>query len=482
MIPKRIINTSWDQDSPLTSLLNVSSRGVFGTLQKTASGGSSCPLYKDIKPEKGYSFIHIITTGSGEYYGPNTNADYFNEGPRSFTFTDPAPGIQKTASLSGGLKNYHHTYMQFGGVYRMHRNSKKGFAKEGSVVAEWYNPAMHRGEVIVKLQDDKWGDTLQKIANGEQIAWSMGAGLPEDICSNCGNRASTREQYCICLKYKKLQLDKEGRQIFSINDKPHFHDISEVINPADKIALTLQKVANARGSIRSIGEFVQDSTDGLYLPRSLMYKLASRRELDRLTLIEKLAEIEKEIKTNACEEISALQEALTLSDDEENEVVDEVKDMDPDKLIESLNKKDMMLTPNTFTRILIGKWPSEIDGVVNFEGALKSVFGDILEDGNLKDVLEDSSFTPSGSFPGMSCLNRMEGLSELLSLNPEPVQKRVIKITISPGPARKLDKEGSSAEPSEEARVLAREYAKYQLGFLSGKGDRISPFLVLCRK
>lgn len=30
-----------------------------------------------LKPEKGYTYLHVITTGAGEQYGPNRNGDYW---------------------------------------------------------------------------------------------------------------------------------------------------------------------------------------------------------------------------------------------------------------------------------------------------------------------------------------------------------------------------------------------------------------------
>jgi hypothetical protein len=480
MISKRYITGMDEMAFPGTSILEVSSKGIESAfMQKTAA--KHCPLYKNIKPEKGYSFLHIITTGGGERYGANSNADYYNEVSRPFTFTSPAPGIQKTAQLAGGLKDYHCTYMQFGGVYRQHRNSKKGFQKEGTVVAEWVNPEMHRGEVIVKLEDEKWGEALQKLAKGEQVAWSQGSGVPYDICSNCGHKAKTRAQYCSCLKYNKLELDKEGRQIFAINDMPHFHDISEVTVPADKLALTLQKVAAQRGTYTSLGQFIQESTEGLYIPLSLMHKLASKRELDRLTLLQKLAKVEKEIKVNPLGSAEDVAEAMQLSEEEEKDVVKNVEGISLDKLLAGLDKKNMLLTPNTFIRIVIGKWPQDVDNVKNFPGALQNVFEDMMEDGNLKDVLEDSSFTPCCNFPDTSVSNKLNGLSDLLSLDAEPVRKRVITITIAPKGKGSMSKEAQSGEPTEEAKVLAREYAKYQLAFLARKGDSVSTHLALLR-
>jgi hypothetical protein len=477
MINKQIITATWD-DLPSTFLMNVGSKGVDKCqFQKCAS---SEELTKDVKPEKGYSFVHVISTGSGEFFGANSNADYYNEKGRDYTFCSPCNSMQKTAKLCGGLEEFHCTYMKFGGVYREHKNGRKGFKPDGDVFKEAYNTNRHRGELILKLSNDIWADDLQKIANKEVVSWSIGAGVPYDICSVCGNKAKSRNEYCEHLRYNKLGLDKEGRQICALNDQPHFHDISRVSNPADKIALTLQKVASRNSLL--FGDFVRDATDGLYLPLSLLEKIGTGKEKSRLALIQKLAKLEKELKV--CPKLMEdVGDALTLDNDEEDEVVKSLENEDIKKLFAGLENKNMMLTPNTFIRIVIKKRPESIDNVVNLPGALKTVFNDILNDGSLEDVLNDGSFSSIGSSSDTSLNGKLNELSELLSLDSAPVQHRIIKITVMPKKNKgKIEKESNTGEPSMEAKILAREYAKYQLSFLARSKEENLKLAVLRKR
>ncbi len=68
-----------------------------------------------------------------------------------------------------------------------------------------------------------------------------------------------------------LTLDKTGRQICAINDKPHFHDISEVPKPAERIAFGLRKVASD-GAVLTEEE---EQRVNIWLPLSVMNKIAS---------------------------------------------------------------------------------------------------------------------------------------------------------------------------------------------------------------
>ena len=55
-----------------------------------------------------------------------------------------------------------------------------------------------------------------------------------------------------------------------------------------------------------------------------------------------------------------------------------------------------------------------------------------------------------------------------LSMDDEPIRQRVIRITVSGGRHDDHDKRANDM-PSAEAKVLAREYAKYQLSYLAGR-------------
>ncbi len=462
MIYKRFVLGSFRDELP-AHLLNVGYRGVDkDQFEKLASDETPLP---DIQPEKGHAFIHLITTGAGEWYGPNNNADYFPEGDAKFRF----PENDKTASLEGGLRKYHETYLTYGAPYHHHNNSKKGFKPEGEVVWQCYNEPMHRGEVIIKVAEDLrdkngkpvWADTLEKIANNKPVPFSQGCSVPFDTCSICGNRAETSSQHCLCIKNNPLEFHKSGQQVYMINHQPYFHDISEVTKPADRIALSLQKVASD-----SQLSYMECSPEGGVIPMRLVEKLGTEEQQDRYKLLYKLADLEKKVPMMADEVIEPLSCAHDIEPDVEDEIAGQLKDIPEDVLLDCLNKKNMMLTPRTFTIILLKKQPEEIPGFSNIDDLLKDVFSEVLDNGDPNEVLSDGSYTPvcPGSYPGAR--QKVEQFSGLLGLDPDQVRDRIIKISLEPG-----RKEKTAAEPTREAGLIAKEYAKYQLSFLASKNE-----------
>ena len=71
-----------------------------------------------------------------------------------------------------------------------------------------------------------------------------------DVCSQCGNRAPTRADYCDHAKYAMNQLQPDGTKNYVHNPSPDFFDISRVFRPADRTGYTLKKVAEAMPEIR----------------------------------------------------------------------------------------------------------------------------------------------------------------------------------------------------------------------------------------
>ena len=462
MIFKRFVLGDFDGELP-AHLLKVGSKGVDSEqFQKL----SSAVVMPEIKPEPGHAFIHLITVGAGEHYGANNNADYFPEGDSEWAF----PLNNKTASLKGGLKKYHRTYKDYGGVYHHHRNSRKGFEKQGEVVWECYREPMHRGEVIIRVSEDLrdgdgkpvWEDTLQKLARDELVPFSQGSSVPFDTCSLCGNRAETAKDHCQHIRQDKLAFHKSGRQIFMINHEAYFHDISRVAKPAERIALSLRKVASDGPS------YAECSPEGMVIPVRLVEKLGSRDQQDRFELLCKLSRLEKEVPMMAREVVGPLSGAHCLEPSDEERVTDLLEGIPEDVLINSLKSADCMLTPRTFSIILLKKKPEDVPGFDSVEGLLRDVFTEILEHGNPNEFLSDGSYKPQPCswFPGAD--EKVCELSGLLSLSPDKVEDRVLRVSLKPS----VRIEKRAAEPTAEAGVIAKEYAKYQLSLLaSGKSD-----------
>lgn len=177
-----------------------------------------------------YSYILVNILGAGEYWGANKNGDYFPE----------------SIGEDRGLKRYYKTFEQ-GHVFLNHDNddSQKSI---GKIIYASYNDKMHRAEVLEQIDRDISGaqDILHRIDQGRMPRVSMGCKVPYDVCSICGNKASTRADYCEHLKTQMNKLLPDGRQVYAINEHPRFFDASFVHIEADPSSGVLLKVAKEK--------------------------------------------------------------------------------------------------------------------------------------------------------------------------------------------------------------------------------------------
>lgn len=185
------------------------------------------------KPIKGKTQILLTALGAYEYWSYNSNGDAFPE----------------TALAYSGPEYGHKTFEEHAKIYKYHVN-KDPAAAFGDVILSVYNPRYHRVELIVSLDNERAPDIRRRIEDGEDVEWSMGAKVPFDVCSICGNKAPTRKQYCEHLKYYMGRIyPPANKAAFAINTMPKFFDISYVIIGADKTAKTLLKVAKKNTAI-----------------------------------------------------------------------------------------------------------------------------------------------------------------------------------------------------------------------------------------
>lgn len=473
MITKSIRTGSFEFDVPAVTLLNTFSKG-FDRSQFEKTAALFDDRIKDITPQKDKAYIQVISTGAQEFYGPNNNADGFNESARSFTFPNPAPGVEKTAMLGGGLVEYHDkTFLGQGAVYKNHVNRNKKGKPSGHIKFAAYNPDMHRGELILELDLPTWSGEMEKLAREEPIYFSMGCSCPTDTCSYCGKRASDRKDYCEHLKNNALSMDKEGHQVFAITDIPLFHDISGVFRPADKIAFGLRKVAS--DGFLSGAELAE--IEGLTVPVSYFRQYMNKKASCRSDLLHKLAAIEKEVLLSTEGPDKEMKDTFAQEVPEEVpcDVMKKLQTAEPGDAFGALKKKMVMLPLEDFMKLIAGDdlYGEEVEPAIGCaKSMLPGIFGRLLEEGTLGSMLEDGTYEPNDSIRDRSIEPEVEKLVEGHSLAPRPVAMRVMRITISPGPKKEETiTKIASEKVAAAADFIAREYAKYQLAFLEGSAD-----------
>lgn len=279
-----------------------------GGLTKEASAEEIDGFVKSITPRDGFFYLHINAMGAGEYYGSNRNGDYFPEAQ---------------------LIKWHKTFETSPAhVFRHHVNKDPSIAI-GKVIYAYYNPRMHRVELVAEVDKQKGAAEYNNIKNGMMPATSMACNTPFDVCSVCGNKAHTRQQYCEHLNSMLNQLLPDGRKVMSLNLAPlKFFDISIVLKPADVTSSVLQKVANHCGVVSSAEEA---------LAAGICYG----------ENIEKKASILKVAREKMAELIKKIDGEILRSSDQLNNVLDKV--VDPaDELLSVLDKFSVEQVLNAF--------------------------------------------------------------------------------------------------------------------------------------
>ena len=185
---------------------------------------------KGLEKKASKTYVLVNAMGSGEFWGPNRNGDYFPD-------------------LS--LCRDHKTFEKLGHAYKHHVN-KDPLKSFGQVKIAVFNPDMHRVELVLELDNERAKEILDRIEKGEYPAVSMGVKVPFDTCSICKKKSKRVSDYCDHLKNQMGITLPDGQKIYAINDTDlKFFDISFVRIPADRTASVLSKIASVQAEIPS---------------------------------------------------------------------------------------------------------------------------------------------------------------------------------------------------------------------------------------
>ena len=333
MLYKTIVPNSQDLkgETPV-EILKISSKGLDKTASMQKRAAAFEKEIKELKPIAKKAYLHVITTCASEVFGPNRNNDAYNEGPYDFH-----PPLAKQASMvvhvGDGLKKCHKTYLEGAHVYQEHRTDEE---PSGIVKAAMYNEPMHRGELLIEVDVDKWAPRLQKRASGQDIFLSIGCSLTCDCCSVCGHRAHTLDEHCEHIKKHAGLMLEDGTRVAMINDNPKFYDISGVNVPADTMAYVLRKVAS--------GESAEDAIAYKYLANATRPPISFSKIASTLS---KLSKIQKEILCKTEDD-----PLFADNKDVEDDFLHAVENFDSDEVIDQCNRKKILMSPRAFFKLL----------------------------------------------------------------------------------------------------------------------------------
>ena len=397
----------------------------------------------DVKKESGKTKLHMLALGAGEYWGANRNGDFFPE---------------------DALIKYHPTFVKYGHFHKNHKN-KSTDPKYGTVEKSWYNPKMHRVELIVSLDNNKNPDIISALENEEDIPVSMAAKLPFDICSICGHKRKTPKKADTCEHINKqlTKILKNGEQVYCINTEPKFFDISKVWKPADRTAYVLRKVASAASAPKKMYNI------NPYLTKTALSKMA---------LIKKLSELEKRIEgeiSGKVEDgkIKALKSGVA-NVDLPDDLLKILKKLPNSNTFSSLADKGIVLRPKEFIRIVLNDKPKpEVED--STLALIKGIFGRMSRMSNLDDFYptDDFDFNRTPSYSRVSrLLDPFVGIRSILK---RPAIKRTLIIVTSRKPlAKNVSLKGKKEETDEFEKkssvtlpiTLATTYGLYKLSAL----------------
>jgi hypothetical protein len=473
MMLKVVFPHSFALGVPIARLADVHRGGIDSAwMQKRAA-----VLTKEIaevRPEEDSSVIHLITMGSQEHYGHNRNGDGFNEKAAKYKHPEPEKGNPGYTLLDQGLGRYHQTFLKYAHVFKDHVN-KDPKMSSGKVLAEAMNPEMHRGELLVRVNNDLWAPELEKLARGEDLAFSMSCKVPYDICTICGHKAANRKEYCGHLLDEMCHVKEGGWQVGAINDRPLFFDISGVFRPADRIAYGLQKVAST-GEMPE--EFIPSARIaelwGISAPASVLMDSSPRPVREKLAAMKRMAAMEKQIEAKG-QLLGSGVDGGRPEGSMPAEGIEKMRGCDMNDLLGALSSAKICLPVGDFLRYVLGnKYDSVAGETDKVASLLPGIYSRMLESGDgVEDVTGMTTYDPGASLVSREVRDLIGLQKASMSMARGPVthrlQKRVIRGESRNGP--ELRKVASDQTQGKTADWLAKQYAAYQLAFVRAAAD-----------
>lgn len=408
----------------------IDSTGVLKDVLWLQKRGAAKHFLK-IAKTKGQTDLHIIAVGSYEGTGFNRNGDCFKD--------------------YWCEKNAHYFKDSDRCVHRHHKNKPED-PKYGNVKAASWNAPMKRIELVVGLDDDKCGDIIQEQEKVGHTNWSMASKQAYDICTACNHKASTDDDRCEHIPDKIGEITKEGQMIGMDNPNPRWFEISYVRRPADRIGMSLGKVASDR-SLRPMltRDFLQIYT-GFQAPADDM--LISKSAADKRSIANKCADIEKHIAAVGTKIEPS--KKIVVTDKIASELMDDFRKMEPSRFFKLAADQGIILSPENFAGYLFGDRIKEA-AVQGLRAHLPNIFTDIEKDA---EHLHNEKYEPSSlAICSIGEKNTIKKIAMSHSLNPAYANARIVT-------AKEVVKT-SGAEDYEFTKELAKQYTAYKIAALN---------------
>jgi len=255
-------------------------------------------------PKNGNSLPVLVSAmGAGEYWGSNSNGDYFPEEslihvPQNWNGMSLDLQKQMGAKWEWGYPTFYNAF-----AYQHHSNKDPARAF-GTVEYALWDSSMKRVLLVVNIDRQKARQmgaigVVDKIENGEFPDVSMGCRVPYDVCTICTDwsrvtknpridlaehkkqpirgLSTTRSEYCQHLQAELNKIYPDGRKVAMINLHPKFFDISFVFIGADKTSKVMAKLAGQQlCPIRTNSPMCKSGCFDCAIPSSHVHEVWSR--------------------------------------------------------------------------------------------------------------------------------------------------------------------------------------------------------------
>ncbi len=455
MMDKVILPGGWSWDEPVVSMVKVSSRGLVGSDLKDLikrAGHQFADKVKHMTFEPGDVPIHLIGLGATEFYGPNRNGDGFRE---------------KTGCAK------HPTFVKYARWYHNHANKDPlksfGFVKDSA-----YHPTMHRVELIVCLNGTKEAADRNKgfvaekdladLEAGRDIPVSMACKVAYDVCSGCGNKARSRDEYCTdktCsyggLRDNITKVANDGHILHADNPDPTYFDMSRVWRNADRIAHVLGRIKAASASGEGIGGAALAEMMEVTAP----WHLFADHEHAGVKLAHRLAAIEAQLSKEAAGRWS-----LAFAPEVQPQAAwnsHGCKSLLP--VLVALAAEKVAMPLKGFLSLACGD--DVAGGAYEAVAArLPGVYSRMVEDGSILKAAACNPFVVGDEYAPAWLRGWAREKAAAFSLDESRVEKRIQLAALRRGGALTESRSLPTIKSAGDAEGLARAYALYKLGML----------------
>ena len=462
MFIKVVDNSSWDFPEPKSELIKIASNGLIGEDRRSfvkRAGASLLDKVDEIDFKPGEIPVHLIAVGATEAYGPNRNGD----------------GFSKKA-----CKDFHKYFVKDAKFYRNHKNTDPS-KSYGIVKASAYNEKMDRIELIVALNGDEKAakangglvadKEMEKLASGKDVSVSMACRVPYDVCSYCGNKAVTRDDYCDdvengghCkaggLKHnmcKTASVDGKIVRLYADNTKPMFFDISNVVIPADRIAYTSGIIKKSSHEVISGAELAE--LYGLY--ESGSQKMANYRPMDTdyYNTLRCLTDAVSDFHTGEMWKKQA--GCANVIDKEPMRFVKTANAYPYPMVVAALNQARHCMTPTQFLELTMDAPTEKVAGIAEIIAPLSNEkFAEFIVEGNHSNpYIAKSNHVPDQ-------LSSWANMQKCATWRRNAFIKQAAKNALIEEQRRFTPEYAYSLAGREDVETLSRDYAMYKVAFI----------------